>query len=106
MLCIKVVDDTDHTVSIFPVDAFTAENREDSEVFAAIGRALNGETVPVGGGAAPLIWLSAVDVDPSEVTSDEGEVSTVNSFGAIACACIGGGILAAIVVYAIGFATL
>ena len=105
MLCIKVLDDTDNTVSIFPVDAFTAENRDDSEVFAAIGRALNGETVPVGGGAAPLIWLSAVDADPSEVT-EAGDPSPLVQGRNIILACIGGGILAAIVVYAIGFATL
>ena len=94
MLCIKVLDDTDHTVSIFPVDAFTAENREDSEVFAAIGRALNGETVPVGGGAAPLIWLSAVDAAPDEVTVESGEeATTLQGAAAMVCARIGGAVL-------------
>ena len=44
-------------VAADPSDLFDAEE-EDDEVADAIARATAGETrVPVGGGAAPLLWI-------------------------------------------------
>lgn len=60
------VSDCEHSADcgneqIIPLEEFIEANMHDDDAMNAIPKLWSGETVPVGGGSQPLLWLKLVD---------------------------------------------